>query len=65
MTANFDSFSNLPGFDINIATTATSTADARLLLSAYGIPFKKGPRHTPARPVGNPASLRKFQSRNR
>jgi len=37
----------LPGFDISIATTAATTADARLLLSAYGIPFKKGPRHVP------------------
>lgn len=63
--ANFDSFSALPGFDINIATTATSTADARLLLSAYGIPFKKGPRHTPKKPVGGDSALKKFRARNR
>jgi hypothetical protein len=42
--ANFDSFAPLPGFDISIATTAVTSADARLLLSAYGMPFKKGDR---------------------
>lgn len=52
IVANFDSYSPLPGFDISIATTATTTADARLLLSAYGIPFKKGLRHVPKNRVG-------------
>jgi hypothetical protein len=42
--ANFDSFAPLPGFHISIATTAVTSADARLLLSAFGIPFKKGDR---------------------
>jgi len=55
----------LPGLDINIATTATSTADARLLLSAYGIPFKKGPRHIPKKtPRGDPV-FKKFMARKK
>ena len=58
--ANYDAFSLLPGFDIFIATSATTTADARLLLSAYGIPFKKGPRHIPKKPVGGSAALKKY-----
>jgi hypothetical protein len=60
MTANFDSFSALPGFDISIATSAATTADARLLLSAYGIPFKKGPRHQGKRPVGGLNTMKKY-----
>ena len=58
--ANYDAFSSLPGFDVFIATSATTTADARLLLSAYGIPFKKGPRHIPKKPVGGSAALKKY-----
>jgi len=61
--ANFDSFSYLPGFDISIATTARSTADARLLLSAYGFPFKKGPRHAGKKPVGGLSALKKYQAK--
>jgi hypothetical protein len=54
----------LPGFDVDIATTATTTADARLLLSAYGIPFKKGPRHVPKKPIGGDTALRKYRARH-
>jgi len=54
----------LPGFDVAIATTATTTADARLLLSAYGIPFKKGPRHVPKKPIGGDTALRKYRARH-
>jgi large subunit ribosomal protein L5 len=59
--ANFDSFSPLPGFDISIATTAVTSADARLLLSAYGIPFKKGHRKVPKKPKYHVASSGKKQ----
>ena len=65
IVANFDSFSMIPGFDVSIATTASTTADARMLLSAYGIPFKKGPRHMPKRPVGGMSALKKYRARNR
>jgi hypothetical protein len=62
MIANFDSFTALPGFHISIATSAATTADARLLLSAYGIPFKRGQRHVPKKPVGGMAgsAFRKY-----
>ena len=63
--ANYDAFSQLPGFDIFIATSATTTADARLLLSAYGIPFKKGPRHVPKKPVGGSAALKKYRLKHK
>ena len=55
----------LPGFDVFIATSATTTADARLLLSAYGIPFKKGPRHMPKKPVGGSAALKKYRLKHK
>jgi len=63
MIANFDSFEHIPGFDVSIATSAATTADARLLLSAYGIPFKKGARHVPKKPVGGPGALKKYRKR--
>jgi hypothetical protein len=63
--ANFDSFTSLPGFDVSIATTATTTADARLLMSAYGIPFKRGNRHAPKRPVGGVSTLKKYLAKKR
>ena len=59
--ANHDSFSYMPGIDVAISTTATTTADARLLLSAFGFPFKQGPRHVPANPIGGPEALKKYR----
>jgi len=50
----------MPGIDIFINTSATTTADARLLLSAFGFPFKQGPRHIPKPPVGGPDVLKKY-----
>ena len=33
-------------------------------LSAYGIPFKKGPRHVPKKPIGGDTALRKYRARH-
>jgi hypothetical protein len=55
----------LPGFDVCIATTATTTASARLLLSAYGIPFKKGRRHVPKIPIGGQIALQKYLAKKK
>lgn len=37
--ANYDMYPSLPGFHVNVETTATTDRDARLLISALGIPL--------------------------
>lgn len=39
--ANYESYPLLPGFHIIVNTSATSDADAKQLLSGYGLPFKR------------------------
>ncbi|KAF9940587.1 hypothetical protein BGZ65_006615 [Modicella reniformis] len=44
---NFDMFPKMTGFDVNFITTASTDLEARLLLSAFNIPFQQKNRSPP------------------
>jgi hypothetical protein len=58
---NFDMYRKISGFSVYIATSARTTSDARCLLSAFGLPFLRGPRHVPKKPIGGLYGMRKMK----
>jgi len=42
---NYDKIGNIRGMDIAIVTTAKTNEEAKILLSALGMPFKKSEEH--------------------